>query len=587
MNTVQSRLKTDPSTKTVIKITKNTFWPVFAVSFMGCLIILYIRAWDINSAADLMNSEDGPIFLKQARANALASLIIPYAGYHHLIIRIVAAVSSLFPTESQPLVFLAGNLVIYSIAIALIIATLQSMKVRPVLAVCVVLLLFAKPAYNDLFLSLTNTQWMTGTAFIIYALGYRKQNTSNINILLAILFGLSGPFCILLLPVLALKHYVFKDKTNITLFYTLIYVTLLQIASLIMMPRSQNPDFNLMGGIRLLPETLEALGTGFLFGSRNIIYTGLIMVITIWALMKNRMKERRWRTPQIRTVFYLLTVAVLLLMISVAHFIVQPEIDFNILIEAAKYNSRYLFIPQCLFLVSTFIIVRKNTYISVLLVICYSVVSVMNFTFLPWRDIHYASMVNFSKYRKVNAFFNPMTEYFYPVTDISKSSFWMLTLENKNYKELPPERAMNILPEDFKSDDAALNIENNILHVSFDILSVDQPATVKLKKPVQCSDTADIGIFFNQTETSPVRVNIGLSSGEQEKPAETFFYEHAKNNVTVNTADENNIYAALPFNEKNTYLSIHFENNPPSLNPVPKTVTVSLKNMVIYCLPPM
>lgn len=161
-------------------------------------------------------AEDGPIFFLQQYENGISAIAQPYAGYLHLMPRLIAFVAAtFFPYSLIASVYVFLSLIITLFVITAIFSRRLNVRYKGLLSLALVLV---PHSGNKIFMSATNIQWILCILLIITAISEepsciygnpRNQYISDIARI--ILCGLTGPFLIFLVPVFAWKWF---RKTN-------------------------------------------------------------------------------------------------------------------------------------------------------------------------------------------------------------------------------------------------------------------------------------------------------------------------------------------------------------------------------------
>lgn len=129
--------------------------------------ILFLRRPDVLTDAQFY-AEDGPVFYLGALLEGGASLLHSYAGYIHLVPRLVALLEATVPVAWAPTL---ANLTAFLIAAGLaayiasdrLRAILRSRALRAVAGLTFVLL----PATHEVFGTMTNVQWLLGVYLML------------------------------------------------------------------------------------------------------------------------------------------------------------------------------------------------------------------------------------------------------------------------------------------------------------------------------------------------------------------------------------------------------------------------------------
>jgi hypothetical protein len=196
-------------------------------------------------------AEDGPVFYLDAENLGAASIVRPYNGYWHLYPRTVALIGTKVPVRHLPTLYVAAAMVMTVCALlALVTARLSEKAVARAGMVAAVLLV---PFSDELWLTLTNTQWF-GALVLVAMLAAPAPTAARGAVawsLGGIVIGLSGPFALLLSPCAALRAWWHRDRWSgwvLLLFSACAATTML---TLIGHPRG--------GGLTTLPQRLGPL----------------------------------------------------------------------------------------------------------------------------------------------------------------------------------------------------------------------------------------------------------------------------------------------------------------------------------------
>lgn len=142
--------------------------------------------------------EDGRVFFAEAVSLGVASLSEPYAGYFHLVPRVVAMVASAAPWEYLPAIYMLTAALAASAVVARV-----AMADLPALARAVgALAMVAVPHSGEVFLNLTNLHWVLGPLLIVNLLerAPTSRGAAIRRALEIVVAGLSGPIAVCLMP---------------------------------------------------------------------------------------------------------------------------------------------------------------------------------------------------------------------------------------------------------------------------------------------------------------------------------------------------------------------------------------------------
>lgn len=149
--------------------------------------------------------EDGVLFFAQAYFLGVHSVTYAYAGYIHLIPRLLALISVQFPLATVQHLFTYSAIVVQLATAAYIIYARLEYRLR----VCMALSIILVPVAGEAFGSVTNVQWITACLFYVILIQQPPQNTKRALVDYVILFVLSltGPFVLFSLGLYLYKHW--------------------------------------------------------------------------------------------------------------------------------------------------------------------------------------------------------------------------------------------------------------------------------------------------------------------------------------------------------------------------------------------
>ncbi len=166
--------------------------------FLIAAVLLFLKSPDAILNPQFW-AEDGPIFFAAQFHHALPQLLTPYAGYLHVVPRLVAWAANWFDFAKAPLIYNSTAILIDAACIAYV-----SLRLRHWFPHWAVFLsFFIVPAAGDIFGTITNAQWFM--QFVLAAaclVPDRKGAKTPIALRVAgyialALAGLSGPFSVL------------------------------------------------------------------------------------------------------------------------------------------------------------------------------------------------------------------------------------------------------------------------------------------------------------------------------------------------------------------------------------------------------
>lgn len=218
-------------------------------------------------------AEDGFRWFADAyNRGAIYSLTTPEAGYFQTISRIVAIVAQLFPMELAPLIFNLAAIAVMLAVVNFLISTRFSESVPNRYVRCLLAFIYiALPHSFEVHANLTNAQWHLAllSVLIIIAPPPVRRSWKFFDISAIALSSISGPFCLLLLPVALIKAVLRRDLHFFTIAGILAAGAAIQIFALL---TSHRPTSQPLGaGIGLFFKILGGhLFAGAVIGERNL-----------------------------------------------------------------------------------------------------------------------------------------------------------------------------------------------------------------------------------------------------------------------------------------------------------------------------
>lgn len=171
--------------------------------FLIVFLALFFRRHDAFTNPQLW-AEDGPIFLQQYESFGVKSLIIPYAGYLHMVPRLIAFI---FGALSVNLAYipLCYNATVFLIVFLLAVhfwnsAASLGLNNRVAYATFFVIV----PVGGDLFMNITNINGIASLYLINFLFTRYTGRYNIVNLLIIFIVSLSGPTSTLLSPIVLL-----------------------------------------------------------------------------------------------------------------------------------------------------------------------------------------------------------------------------------------------------------------------------------------------------------------------------------------------------------------------------------------------
>lgn len=331
-------------------------------------------------------AEDSRIFYCHALDKGARAVVMGYAGYHHLIPRLIAWCSLAVDPVYAPAVFVYSAVAITVVVGVLMLSARLPLPGKWALALAIVLV----PNAGEVFQNPTNLQWILALALLATTL---KQDpvrvadwvTDGAVLLLA---GLTGPFALLIVPLAVLRWAVRRSwQSFIILGLTLATSACHLVEYLHFTPYPQAPgpvDFRqtlAFLSLHLPLELFGAQGWGRYVGQTPCLVAGLVAVAA-WAWFAGDPRKPEGLARWTMLIFALLVVGAALFRVRF------DRIGFDDFLSA----DRYMYISRTLLwwvliLAAGWSTARART-ATVLLVIGF-ILCAPYLRFHPWIDYHW------------------------------------------------------------------------------------------------------------------------------------------------------------------------------------------------------
>lgn len=466
-----------------LKKNNEKFFTLLYLTLAVLLLYPRLNGCDLF-AGEYLWAEDGPVFLQEANDFGIFAILHPYAGYLHIYPRIVAFFANHFELVHRPIIFLTGWLIAYLFMMAVILnrARLVDLGLTPVLFL--ISMIGLQPNYGENFFNITNAQWMLGTGLSFILLideGELSQFTIK-KLLLLLGLGLTGPFSVLLLPILVLKTMIFQDfKKNRCQYLIILGCAFIQIYFLMNSNRGQ-------GVMNLKPWDwiLAFLQLAF-FGANSISST--FMAILFWILFIYLLFENWFNQgakPNIKLIPILTSVAAASFIFGGLYGCDKTNPMAVVILGA---GSRYTWVPYCLIFFAALTAANKRPYIQILLFASMSIICYENFQPLKLSNLQFKSFANFMHYRNVIIPLNPGWAAF---------PSWHIRADWKADQQSKKITINDLGLEDFSVSNATLKKSSAGLRIESDSSS----ANISQKRIIDCEDSTDIGVEIQMNRNS-------------------------------------------------------------------------------------
>jgi hypothetical protein len=294
-------------------------------------------------------AEDGRIWYAQAyNWGWLDSLVTPQAGYLNIMPRLAAGLALLAPFQWAPLIMAIVGLLIQSLPVPILLSQRLckwgSLPVRMFLAAIYV----AIPNASEIHIVVTNTQWHLALIAVLLAFAASPQTWAGrlVDCVLFLLSALSGPYCILLAPMLLVFWWIRRKRWSLAMFGLVSLGAATQIAEIL------HGTHRVQGPLGATPATfLRLLGgnviASALFGSYAFARLAPLIFIVAAALLGLCICSYCLRFASLEWRFFLVYCAALYAA-SLRSPLTQPGAPaWNVLMDLN--SGRYWFFPMLAF----------------------------------------------------------------------------------------------------------------------------------------------------------------------------------------------------------------------------------------------
>ncbi|MEB0047235.1 MULTISPECIES: hypothetical protein [unclassified Pseudomonas] len=371
-------LRTNPQLK---------YWLMALIAFL-CAVVARLPVH--ASLGDFLWAEDGNVFVNQADRLGVNSIFEPYAGYLLIYPRIIAYVGIIMGLESFPYLFFCGWLAAAAVLFYVFVSRLNQAGCNRWLSILAAVLVLMQPHNGEVYFNITNAQWFLGAALMLMVCMDPIPEVGFRDFICLSVFCLTGPFSILLLPLLLLRMVVEPELKKKLGFYVVFFgLTAIQVFFLVLSSR-------LIKNIYLDKELSHWLHSFYMFLSFGLAERYLIFVFLFWAGLFYgichffRASSTAHRVGLISgggLIFSLLVTYVGGLWSNKG----MPQV-----LDPMSGSSRYFFIPYAIavFLVC-FLLIRRRIVLGVSL-ISFTVICIIQFRVFEKNQIFYEQYAQFS-----------------------------------------------------------------------------------------------------------------------------------------------------------------------------------------------
>jgi hypothetical protein len=462
----------------------------FSTAVVSLLAILLKFNGQIPSPGQLLWAEDGNIFLNDANRLGLSALITPYAGYLHLFPRAMGGLASIFSLRTQPDILLFGWVIAHFIFIYSVVQVFKQSEYKIICVIAAVSLTLVQPQEGEIFLNITNSQWVLGAALFLLCLNPNPVNRKNqiVSVALAVPLSLTGPFSVILMPVVFIKLLLINDwKSKRFLYLAVAQGAAIQIYYLIISER--NGSLSIEPSLTIWVQSLAQL---LLLGSKDILQ--YFLLFAFWGSICYFIFSKIAATAN-RAAFLMIYAAVLMLIAGLMSHSYNPTAIVN-----NGSGNRYTWVPYTLIVVGAILAAsstrRRIIFVSSLMLIMFAI----SYRTLAPTNHQFYSYVSFSKVKDLTIPINPSVGGFpgwhvsasliddsTPVSLSGDSSFIMNNLE-----------ISNLVQGDSGDLDLYEAITNDPMMVVSEVIVCDVAGHVGVELTINRSIGDWVQVFFDQ-----------------------------------------------------------------------------------------
>jgi hypothetical protein len=388
---------------------------LFLFSYLVALIVIFFKLGNTN-ITDTLWAEDGVIFINEARTYGINSIWKTYAGYFHVLPRIVAYLAVNLNPSFIPYVFFMFWLVVLAFLIYVLTKVGEDHALTPSSIILITILSIAQPNSGEVFFTITNAQWMLGCTLALLIISDTNLKSSRTLSLTLVFVSLTGPFSLIFSPLVFMRLFFHKDFRNYTGFYTIILTcALLQGLTIFLSQRITKTHLDTN-----YEHWINAIFVFASFGSENILsnLASLVFWISLIHTTSTRIfaKNIKLNDDKVEVIqstkngdtLYFFTAILLIYGTSLIANMNAPHI-----INPLGGGDRYFFIPYFLLIFFSFLAAKQNARALSLTIISLTVLCYINFTPIHRSNMQYASFTALSKtINNVAIPINPLTNSF-------------------------------------------------------------------------------------------------------------------------------------------------------------------------------
>ncbi len=240
------------------------------------IVVAAALAFAVRGTARLREAslfaEDGQVFLADAHNLGLAAFVEPYAGYLHLIPRLVAWLLAPLPVTAIPVAYAAAAMAVHlAMLTPALSARLNWLVPGPLLRAVLFAVLCLMPPLWEVLANIANLIFVGGVCLLLLVLcddpRTRLGRIAELGVLA--LLGLSGPLIVVFLPWFVWRWWRVGRTRHATLVVAVVGATAAVQGLVYLRSDRETPGGGTVG---LLAQTVyERIGGSWLFGDADIV----------------------------------------------------------------------------------------------------------------------------------------------------------------------------------------------------------------------------------------------------------------------------------------------------------------------------
>lgn len=176
----------------------------FGIALAFVLVVFYVRRhFEINEG--YIWSEDAGVFMAGAYQNGARSIFTPYAGYLHLLPRLIAySFSKISPITAAPYTFACASILIYAGCATYLFRVAMRRLGSSACAIGIACAPFLVAHSGEVYLSITNLQWIVAPVLLVLLWEIFTPGTSRnawtYRLVAVFILINTGPFAVIFSP---------------------------------------------------------------------------------------------------------------------------------------------------------------------------------------------------------------------------------------------------------------------------------------------------------------------------------------------------------------------------------------------------